>query len=106
MLIDGEWVHGDAQAYLDVKNPSTGEVIAQISNASKEHVEEAVHAARVAFEREDWRQWKAYERGQLLIEFAHYIRKHAEEWSLLECRDVGKPLSQARADIEANGSLF
>ncbi|WP_342443175.1 aldehyde dehydrogenase family protein [Lysinibacillus sp. FSL K6-0075] len=106
MLIDGEWVHGDAEAYLNVKNPSTGEVIAQISNASKEHVEEAVRAARVAFEREDWRQWKAYERGQLLIEFAHYIRKHAEEWSLLECRDVGKPLSQARADIEAAARYF
>ena len=45
MLIDGEWVHGDAQTYLDVKNPSTGEVIAQISNANKEHVEEAVRAA-------------------------------------------------------------
>lgn len=104
MLINGEWVHGEA--VVDVRNPSTGEVMAQISNASKAQVNEAVCAARVAFESDDWRQWKAYERGQLLIEFAHYIRKHAEEWSLLECRDVGKPLSQARADIEAAARYF
>lgn len=104
MLINGEWVHG--AALVDVRNPSTGEVIAQISNASKAQVDEAVRAARVAFESDDWRQWKAYERGQLLIELAHYIRMHAEEWSLLECRDVGKPLSQARADIEAAARYF
>lgn len=104
MLINGEWVHG--AALVDVRNPSTGDVIAQISNASKAQVDEAVRAARVAFESDDWRQWKAYERGQLLIELAHYIRMHAEEWSLLECRDVGKPLSQARADIEAAARYF
>lgn len=104
MLINGEWVHG--AALVDVRNPSTGEVIVQISNASKAQVDEAVRAARVAFESDDWRQWKAYERGQLLIELAHYIRMHAEEWSLLECRDVGKPLSQARADIEAAARYF
>lgn len=106
MFINGEWIHGDMEALLDVMNPSTGEVIAQITNASKAHVDEAVRAARGAFESEEWRNIKAYERGQLLIEFAHYIRKHAEEWSLLECRDVGKPLTQARADIEAAARYF
>jgi len=106
MLINGEWIHGDMEALLDVMNPSTGEVIARITNAHKIHVDEAVRAARVAFESEEWRQIKAYERGQLLIELARYIRLHAEEWSLLECRDVGKPLTQARADIEAAASYF
>ncbi len=106
MLINGEWIYGDAEALLDVGNPSTGEIIAQISNASLAHVEEAVQSARRAFESDEWRQWKAFERGQLLIDFAHYIRQHAEEWSLLECRDVGKPLTQARADIEAAARYF
>ncbi|MEQ6354030.1 aldehyde dehydrogenase family protein [Lysinibacillus sp. M3] len=106
MLINGEWIHGDMEALLDVMNPSTGEVIAQITNANKIHVDEAVRAARVTFESEEWRQIKAYERGQLLIELARYIRLHAEEWSLLECRDVGKPLTQARADIEAAARYF
>ncbi|MEF7496935.1 aldehyde dehydrogenase family protein [Lysinibacillus sp. fkY74-1] len=106
MLINGEWIYGDAEVLLDVENPSTGEIIAQISNASQAHVEEAVRSARRAFESDEWRQWKAFERGQLLIDFAHYIRQHAEEWSLLECRDVGKPLTQARADIEAAARYF
>ncbi|MGE7694149.1 aldehyde dehydrogenase family protein [Lysinibacillus sp. NPDC094177] len=107
MFINGEWIHGGmSEALLDVMNPSTGEVIAQITNADKTHVDEAVRAAREAFESEEWRKIKPYERGQLLVEFAHYIRMHAEEWSLLECRDVGKPLTQARADIEAAARYF
>jgi len=106
MLINGKWVQGDGQAFIDVVNPSTGEVLAQLTNASKAQVNEAVQAARIAFESEEWRQVKAFERGQLLLELAQYIRMHAEEWSLLECRDVGKPLTQARADVEAAARYF
>lgn len=106
MFINGEWVHADEERLIDVTNPSTGEVLAQISNANETHVNEAIHAARVAFESEEWRRVKAHERGQLLIELAQYIRNHADEWSLLECLDVGKPLSQARADIESAARYF
>ncbi|CAM5190617.1 Aldehyde dehydrogenase OS=Lysinibacillus sphaericus OX=1421 GN=LS41612_14225 PE=3 SV=1 [Lysinibacillus sphaericus] len=106
MLINGKWVQGDGQAFIDVVNPSTGEVLAQLKNASKAQVDEAVQAARIAVESEEWRQVKAFERGQLLLELAQYIRMHAEEWSLLECRDVGKPLTQARADVEAAARYF
>lgn len=106
MLINGKWVQGDGQAFIEVVNPSTGEVLAQLKNASKAQVDEAVQAARIAVESEEWRQVKAFERGQLLLELAQYIRMHAEEWSLLECRDVGKPLTQARADVEAAARYF
>ncbi|MGE7090336.1 aldehyde dehydrogenase family protein [Lysinibacillus sp. NPDC048646] len=106
MFINGDWVHADGEDLLNVTNPSTGEVLAQIINASEAQVNEAVRAARLAFESEEWRQTRAFERGQLLVECARYIRMHAEEWSLLECRDVGKPLTQARADIEAAARYF
>lgn len=60
MFINGEWVYGAMdEAVLDIMNPSTGEVMAQITNASKTHVDEAVRAARVAFESEEWRKIKA-----------------------------------------------
>ena len=106
MLINGEWVYGEDEQLIDVYAPSTGELIAQIVNARDVHVEQAISAARQAFESKEWRNVKPYERGQLLISFAKYIRDHAEEWSLLECKDVGKPLSQARADIEAAARYF
>ncbi|MFJ7667011.1 aldehyde dehydrogenase family protein [Lysinibacillus sp. NPDC097195] len=106
MLINGKWVHGDTTSFIDVINPSTGQVLAQIKSSSQAQVDEAVQAAHNAFESEQWRQVKAFERGQLLIELANYIRMHAEEWSLLECRDVGKPLTQARADVEAAARYF
>src|SRR5690606_4301594 len=50
--------------------------------------------------------WKPHERGNLLIDLARHIREHAEEWAELECRDVGKPMSQARADAEAAARYF
>lgn len=106
MLINGEWVYGEGEQLIDVYTPSTGEPIAQIINARDVHVEQAISAARQAFESEEWRNVKPYERGQLLVSFANHIREHAEEWALLECKDVGKPLSQARADIEAAARYF
>ncbi|MBM7607226.1 aldehyde dehydrogenase (NAD+) [Lysinibacillus composti] len=106
MLIDGRWVGDDHDEWLPVNNPSTGEKLTEIVNGTKEHVDLAVKAARKAFESDEWRAIKPFERGQLLIELAAYIREHAEEWSLLECQDVGKPLSQAKADIEAAARYF
>lgn len=106
MLLDGNWVGNDENEWIPVMNPSTGEQIADIVSGTKEHVDLAVQAARNAFESDTWRAIKPYERGQLLIKLAQYIREHAEEWSILECQDVGKPLSQARADIEAAARYF
>ncbi|WP_431027666.1 aldehyde dehydrogenase family protein [Lysinibacillus sp. LZ02] len=106
MFINGKWITGEGEQLIDVYNPSTGEPMAQIINARDVHVEEAVHAARQAFESREWRNIKPYERGQLLTALAAYIREHAEELSLLECKDVGKPLAQAQADIEAAARYF
>lgn len=106
MLVNGEWIGDHSVDWIPVKNPSTGKTVAEIVRGTKEHVDLAVGGARKAFESDEWRAFKPFERGQLLLEMASYIRKHAEELSLLECQDVGKPLSQARADIEAAARYF
>ncbi|MCW1928672.1 aldehyde dehydrogenase family protein [Bhargavaea beijingensis] len=106
MLIGGRWVGGEKDEWLPVINPSDGEQIAEIVNGTANHVDEAVRAAEAAFESEEWRAWKPHERGNLLIELARYIRENAEHFAELECRDVGKPLTQARADAEAAARYF
>lgn len=106
MLINGEWVGNDSNEWLPVFNPSNGELIAEIVKGQKEHVDEAVHAAQVAFESDEWKKVKPYERGQLLVRLAAHIRNNAEQWSKWECEDVGKPISQAKADVEAAARYF
>lgn len=106
MLIDGEWVGDDSHEWMPVFNPSNGKQIAEIVKGNQSHVDKAVAVAQIAFESDDWRTVKAYERGQLLVGFANYIRENAEQWSEWECEDVGKPISQARSDVEAAARYF
>ncbi|MGE7934040.1 aldehyde dehydrogenase family protein [Viridibacillus arvi] len=106
MLINGEWIGDDSNEWLPVFNPSNGELIAEIVKGQKEHVDEAVHAAQVAFESDEWKKVKPFERGQLLVRLAAHIRNNAEQWSKWECEDVGKPISQAKADVEAAARYF
>ncbi|TQR20548.1 aldehyde dehydrogenase family protein [Psychrobacillus vulpis] len=106
MLINGEWVGNETNEWLPVFNPSNGQQIAEIVRGNKEHVNAAVAAAQVAYERDEWKKVKPFERGQLLINLANHIRENAEQWSKLECEDVGKPISQARADVEAAARYF
>lgn len=106
MLIDGEWVGSDSDEWLPIYNPSSGEVIAEIVKGTEEQINQAVKAAHKAFEGEEWRAFKPFERGQLLYELAAFIRQHGERLSQLETEDVGKPLSQAESDVEAAARYF
>lgn len=104
MCINGEWIFGGKD--IQVCNPSTGKPLVTISNATPEQIDQAVDNANRAFESEEWRKFKPFERGQLLVELAQYIRTHAERWAELESLDVGKPMTQARADVEAAARYF
>ncbi|MHA6260930.1 aldehyde dehydrogenase family protein [Sporosarcina sp. CAU 1771] len=106
MLINGEWIGDDTNEWLPVYNPSNGEQIAEIVKGTKQHVDNAVAAAQVAFESDAWSKVKPYERGQLLVEFAAYIRANIDQWSEWESQDVGKPISQARGDVESAARYF
>ncbi|MEK3905659.1 MULTISPECIES: aldehyde dehydrogenase family protein [Oceanobacillus] len=106
MLINGEWVGAGEDEWLPVYNPSTGEKLAEIVNATEKQIDTAVEVAREAFESKEWKSFKPYERGQLLMELATYIRENKDKLSELECLDVGKPMTQARNDIEAAARYF
>lgn len=104
MCINGEWIEGEEK--ITVYNPSTGKPLVTIANATNEQIDDAVRIANEAFESEKWRSIKPFERGQILVELAQYIRQNAEHFAQLESLDVGKPLQQARGDIEAAARYF
>ena len=53
-----------------------------------------------------WGRLAAVERGRVLAKLAYAIGDHADELTLIEARDCGKPLAQARADVAACSRYF
>lgn len=93
MLINGDRVAGEREA-LPVLDPATGEVLAQIPEATPEQIEAAARAAHEAFE--SYRLTPPAERAGYLLAIADVIEAHIDELSELETLDVGKPWPMAR----------
>ena len=82
---------------IDVYDPSTGEVFAQVPQGSAADVDAAVGAAREAFaEGSAWRRLSPADRGRLIHRLAELIERDADALAALEARDNGKPVKFAR----------
>lgn len=101
MYIDGAWTKGKSKQTIDVYNPANGEVIATIPRGDKEDINDAVAAARAAFNHADWKSVKPFERGEILFAVSEKMKQERDELAKLEATDVGKPLTQAYADVDA-----
>ena len=97
LLINNRWVNSKSGKTFPTINPATGEEICQVAEADAADVEEAVRAARAAFQSGAWHKMAASERGRLLNKLADLIEKHADELAQLESLDNGKPVAVARA---------
>jgi aldehyde dehydrogenase (NAD+) len=98
-LINGQWQAG-AQQTLTLDNPSTGQPLCDIARGSTEDIDQAVTAARASLSG-PWGKATAVERGRLLMRLGQLVLEHVEQLAMLEATDVGKPLTQARADAVA-----
>ncbi len=99
-FIDGKWRPTAQKQTLALENPSTGQPICDIARGGSEDIDAAVDAARSALEGE-WGGLTAVDRGRLLTQLGHVVLEHVEQLARLEAMDVGKPLTQARADAVA-----
>jgi len=106
LIIDGQRVPASDGRTFDVYDPSSGEVLATVAKATKDDVKRAVQAARAALESKAWGGLAPAERGRIMIRIAQAIRERAEALAELESRDNGKPLRQARADVQVAARYF
>ncbi len=97
MLIDGKWVNSISGKTFPTYNPATGEILAQVAEGDRDDIEQAVKAARRAFDHGPWRRLTASERGRLIWKLADLLESHTEEFAYLESLDNGKALTIARA---------
>lgn len=95
LLIDGAFVAGEGEAEK-VLNPSTGELLVALPEASVEQVHRAVSAAHRAFDA--WSESTPMERSRLLLKLADAIEARGEQFARLESLNCGKPYARALGD--------
>jgi len=89
---------------LTVLNPATEEPVAELDEAGIEEADAAVAAAREAFPA--WAAVPPSHRARMLRGLASLVEDHAEELSLLETRNVGKPISDSRGEVAMVAEVF
>jgi 1-pyrroline dehydrogenase len=97
-LVGGELVEGVEGAAREVRNPATGEVIAEVPDGSIADVERAMAAAREA--RIPWRDTTPGRRMEALLALADLVERDSEELAELESINVGKPMSLAKEELD------
>lgn len=96
LFIDGTWHDASTPDRIDVIDPATGKVIADVADAKAVDVDRAVKAARAAFDDGPWGRMSGQERSKLIWKLAELIDTNADELGLIETLDNGKPLRDSR----------
>jgi acyl-CoA reductase-like NAD-dependent aldehyde dehydrogenase len=89
---------------LKVLNPATEQPIAELEQAGVEETDAAVARAKAAFPA--WRGVAPNDRARLLRRLATLVEEHGEELARIESRNVGKPISGARAEVGMVAQVF
>src|SRR5882762_9906943 len=94
LLIDGQCVDAQSGKTFNTPNPATGETLAEVAEADKADIDNAVTAARRAFEGK-WSKMSARDRGRMLYKLSQLIEEHSTELAALETADNGKPIKES-----------
>jgi acyl-CoA reductase-like NAD-dependent aldehyde dehydrogenase len=94
LVIDGERVPAAEGRRFETINPATGKAYRTVAEAGAEDADRAVRAAARAFE--DWGARNPIQRAKVLYRWADLIEEHADEIALIETRDMGMAIGDAR----------
>lgn len=101
--INGDWVKASRRKTFDVINPATGEVVAAVTDMSREDVRQAIEAADAAWP--GYRDLTAKERSALMRNWFNLLKEHKEELARLMTLESGKVIQESRGEVDY-GSAF
>lgn len=102
-LVAGEFKDASNGAVIEVYNPATNELLDIVPNATAEDVDACVKKAMEA--QKAWAKTPIHERGRIIEKFADLVEENAEDLAVLLCKETGKPIREARAEI-GNTKIF
>ena len=97
MLINGDFTPSSSGAVIEVTNPYTGELIDTVPAAAQEDLDQAVQAARSAFDA--WKRTSVFDRVQLTNRFLALVGEHSEELAACLSRESGKKIAVSRIEV-------
>ena len=106
LLIGGKWVPAKSGKTFETINPANEEVLALVAEGDKADIDEAVKAARKAYEESKWSSLGPHQRTRLLLKIADLIEAHAEELATLETLNNGMAISLARGMVAGAADVF
>lgn len=104
LFIDGEWVRPAALRSFEVRNPSTGALVAAVPRAGRAEAAAAIDAAEAAYPA--WRDFTAKQRATILRRWHDLIVENVEDLARILTAEQGKPLAEARGEILYGAAFF
>jgi succinate-semialdehyde dehydrogenase / glutarate-semialdehyde dehydrogenase len=104
LFIGGEWRDASGGATLDVEDPSTGEVLTSVADATPDDAKAALDACCAI--QPEWANHPPRERGEILRRAFETLIKRSDELALLMTLEMGKPLAESKAEITYAAEFF
>ena len=105
LFINGELRRAKSGKVIAQVNPATEEIFCEVQSAGPPELENAIDGAQQAFT-DSWRDLKPGRRAEILFQTARLIRDNTEKLAQLESRNVGKPISDARDEVQLGARVF
>lgn len=96
LFIDGEWQSASTADFTELRNPSTGDLIAKIPSASASDLDTAAIAAQKGFD--TWRRMPPAQRSAIISKAASLLIERVEQIAVIMSSEQGKPIAEARAE--------
>src|ERR1700733_4584939 len=106
LLIGGKWVPAKSGKTFETINPANEEVLGLVAEGDKSDVDEAVRAARKAFEAGKWPSMGPHQRARYLFRIAELIEENTEELAELITLDNGKPIGESVIEVGRTAETF
>ncbi len=104
LVINGKWREGSDGESEQVLNPATGESIGRVAHASTADLDEALEAAERGLR--EWQAVPPWHRGTVLKKAADLLRADFENIARTLTREQGKPLAEARAEVNRSAEFL
>lgn len=102
-LIDGQWITETPHGHSELRNPANGEMLARLPRCKEAETTRAIVAADKAFRA--WRKTTAKHRSQVVHRWWELIVENKEDLATLITLEEGKPLAEARGEIDYAASF-